>query len=197
MPPPKVTASCRVRASGAHRGPPDTVLTFQKSSLLPPDHNTTTAANSRDSAKLRAGTMTQTQSSVLSPNFNTSWLWSQECQVWRTELCFWNNAFISPCTVLVWISGNSHTIEGGETNWTKFGVVSELKSSPCHLAPASFSKDVVEHLSIGFLLSWVCPTASHPVLYHLPVSPASVPMFYYFSTFWSHFTWLDNRSFKS
>lgn len=115
MPPPKVTASYRVRASGAHRDPPDTVLTFQKSSLLPPDHNTTRAANSRDSAKLSAGTMTQTQSSVLSPNFNTSWLWSQECQVWRTELCFWNNAFISPCTVFVWISGNSHTMGGGQT----------------------------------------------------------------------------------
>lgn len=104
MPPPKVTASYRVRASGAHRDPPDTVLTLQKSSLLPPHHNTMTAANSRDSAKLSAGAMTQIQSSVLSPDSNTSWLWSQECQVCRTEpLCFWNGAFIFPCTVFVWI----------------------------------------------------------------------------------------------
>lgn len=68
---------------------------------------------------------------------------------------------------------------GGGTNWTKFGVVSELKSSPCHLAPASFSRDVVEHLSFGFFLSWVCPTASPPHKFstiYQPQSPCSTTL---------------------
>lgn len=76
-------------------------------------------------------------------------------------------------TVILW---------GGGTNWTKFGVVSELKSSPCHLAPASFSRDVVEHLSFVFFPSWVCPTASPPhkfstiYQYHHPQSPCSTTL---------------------
>lgn len=81
MPPPKVTASWKVRARGARglsQHPPHFTGNFSPTS---PHQTALNTADLSDSAKVSAGTMIQTQSSTLSPDFSTSEPQALSCQV--------------------------------------------------------------------------------------------------------------------
>ena len=79
----------KVRASRAHGDHPNTLLSLQTQSLPPLLHQKTMKSeNVSDSAKVSYGTMIQTQSSVLIPNFNISEPQSQACQVQENHFTY-------------------------------------------------------------------------------------------------------------